>query len=231
MDNFNSKLESILEIKINDIDLYRIAFTHRSYLNENKGYRFQSNERLEFLGDAILQFLSSEYLYKKYPYFPEGKLTNIRAAVVCTESLALASKNLGYGEFLLLSKGEESTGGRDREYILANTFEAVLGAIYMDNDIHCCRKFLEHSLFTAVKEVVDNNLFKDAKSTFQELAQELKGITPNYRDIEDWGPDHDKTFKVGVYLDDKFYGEGLGGSKQDAQQEAAKRALEIWGKI
>jgi len=217
-----------LGVRIKNKDWYKTAFTHRSYLNENKDHPFPSNERLEFLGDAILQFLSSEYLYTQYPSYPEGKLTNIRAAIVCTKSLASASEKLGYGDFLLLSHGEDITGGRQREYILANTFEAVLGAMYLDSDIDTCRKFLNKVLFNKIKDVVESKAFKDAKSLFQELAQEKTGATPTYRVLADWGPDHNKTFRIGVFLEEKMYGEGEGSSKQEAQQKAAKDALEKW---
>lgn len=230
-DEKTKKLEEILGCKINNRDLFTTAFVHRSYLNESKECEFSSNERFEFLGDAILQFLSSEHLFTIFPEFPEGKLTNIRAAVVCTESLAETSKELEYGQFLMLSRGEEVTGGREREYILANTFEAVLGALYLDSGITNCRKFLKKTLFKKIQKVIDDQSFKDAKSVFQELSQEEKGVTPTYKVLDDWGPDHNKTFKVGVFLEDKIYGEGLGKSKQEAQQDAAKKALENWGDI
>ena len=222
------ELEEVIGTAINDRELYQTAFTHRSYLNENRGYRLPSNERLEFLGDAILQFLSSEYLYAQYPDYPEGRLTNIRAAIVCTSSLAQESSRLGYGQHLLLSHGEDMTGGREREYILANTFEAVLGAIYLDNNVDTCREFLHKQLFPKIEQVVKNKEFKDAKSNFQELAQDKYGITPTYEVLEDWGPDHSKTFKVGVFLEDRQLGWGVGNSKQEAQQAAAQNALGGW---
>lgn len=220
------KIENILGVPLTDVELYKTAFTHRSYLNEHEEYNNPSNERLEFLGDAVLQLLSSDYLYLKYPNSPEGELTNFRSSIVCTSSLAEDAKRLGYGDFLLLSNGEEATGGRDREYILANTFEAVLGALFMDKGIKVCREFVKKELFYKVDNIVDNKLYKDAKSRFQEKAQEITGLTPNYEVLDSWGPDHEKTFKIGVYLGDEQYGEGEGRSKQKAEQKAAENALE-----
>ncbi len=206
------KLEKILNIKVKDKDLFLTAFTHRSYLNEHSTYELPSNERLEFLGDAVLQLLSSEHLFKNYPN-PEGDLTNFRAAIVCTESLALEAGRLGYGEFLLLSKGEEASGGRDREYILANTFESVLGAIFLQEGLEKCREFVEKELFYKVSGIIDNKSYKDAKSEFQEKAQEKLGVTPSYVVLDSWGPDHERIFKVGVYLSREEYGVGEGASK------------------
>jgi ribonuclease-3 len=220
-----NKLAETLQIEIEDVNLYRTAFTHRSYLNEHPSYKNPSNERLEFLGDAVLQLLSSEYLYDKYPDSPEGDLTNYRSAVVCTQSLAEEAKRLGYGDFLLLSHGEEVTGGRDREYILANTFEAVLGAIYLENDLEICREFVARELFYKIEDIVQNEDYKDAKSQFQEVAQQKLNTTPLYKVLDSWGLDHEKTFRVGVYLGEDLWGEGEGSSKQRAEQQAANYAL------
>lgn len=225
------KINTILGIEIENLDHFKIALTHRSYLNEHRDYKFPSNERLEFLGDAVLQFLTSEHLYKNHPKSPEGLLTNYRAAIVCTKSLAERSKELGYGELLLLSKGEEETGGRDREYILANTFEAVLGALYLDQNINTCRKFLEKTLFPHLKPIIENEEYKDHKSTFQEIAQERFGITPIYQVLSESGPDHAKRFITGVFAGSKKYGEGEGSSKQKAEQAAARDALEKLGEV
>lgn len=222
------KINEILKLEFKNEELIRTAFTHRSYLNEHPEYKNPSNERLEFLGDAVLQFLSSEFLYNEFPTYPEGNLTNIRAALVCTPSLAEESKRLGYGEYLLLSNGEEANGGRSRQYILANTFEAVLGAIYMEAGIETCREYLITNLFYKVKDIVSNNAYKDFKSSFQEKAQAKVGQTPNYKVIEQIGPDHNKTFKVALMLGDKVYGTGEGSSKQKAEQQAAKNALDNW---
>ena len=227
MENFDlTQLETVLGTKITDIGLFETAFTHRSYLNEHTEYKNPSNERLEFLGDAVLQLLSSEFLYMKYPQSPEGDLTNFRASIVCTPSLAEEAKKLGYGSFLYLSKGEEATGGRNREYILANTFEAVLGALFLEKGLDFCRNFVQEKLLYKVDSIVKAEAFKDAKSKYQEAAQEKFGVTPRYDVIESWGMDHDKTFKVGVYLNDNLKGVGEGKSKQRAEQNAAVDALD-----
>lgn len=219
-------LEETLKLKISDKDLYTTAFTHRSYLNEHPEYNNPSNERLEFLGDAVLQLLSSEFLFNKYPDAPEGNLTNYRAAIVCTASLAEEAKRLNYGDHLLLSVGEEATGGRDREYILANTFEAVLGAIYLEQGIQKCREFVDNELMYKVDDIVKSKTYKDSKSKFQELAQEKMGLTPSYKVLDSWGLDHEKTFKIGVYVGDEEMGIGEGSSKQRAEQNAANKALD-----
>jgi len=224
------KLEKILGIEIEDKEIFTIAFTHRSYLNEHPKYKYPSNERLEFLGDAVLQLLSSEYLYKKY-LNPEGDLTNFRSALVCTKSLGEEAGRLGYGEFLLLAKGEESNDGRKSEYILANTFEAVLGAIYLQEGLETCRKFVAKELLYKTDEIIENKTYKDAKSEFQEKAQEILGVTPQYKVLDSWGPDHEKQFKVGVYLSREEYGVGQGGSKQKAEQGAALDALDRLDKL
>jgi ribonuclease-3 len=219
------KLEETLKIKITSEDLFTTAFTHRSYLNEHPSYKFPSNERLEFLGDAVLQLLSSEYLYENYPN-PEGDLTNFRSALVCTESLGEEAARLGFGDFLLLSKGEEANNGRENEYILANTFEAVLGAIYLQENLEVCRDYVEKELFYKSKEIIESKSYKDAKSRFQEKAQDILGVTPQYKVVDSWGPDHKKEFKVAVYLSREKYGEGEGPSKQKAEQKAALNALD-----
>ncbi len=226
MDLDFKKLSKILGTKIKDDNLYVIAFTHRSFLNEHADYKNPSNERLEFLGDAVLQVVSSEFLFEHFQGSPEGDLTNFRAALVCTTSLAKEAKRLGYGDFLLLSNGEEATGGREREYILANTFEAVLGAMYLENGLDQCKKFVEKELLYKINEIIENESYKDAKSKFQELAQEKFGITPSYQIEDSWGQDHKKTFKVAVFLDKDKYGEGEGKSKQRAEQKAAKNGID-----
>lgn len=220
------KIEKILGIKVSDSELFKTAFTHRSYLNEHPTYTHPSNERLEFLGDAVLQLISSDFLYRRYPSSNEGVLTNYRAAIVCTPSLAEEAKRLGYGELLFLSNGEETSGGREREYILANTFEAVLGALYLDKGMSVCIDFVQRELLYKIEEMVERQDYKDAKSTFQEISQEKTGITPVYKVVDAWGADHDKTFRVAVFLDDKIYGQGEGASKQRAEQNAALEALD-----
>jgi ribonuclease-3 len=212
------------------LDPSKIAFIHRSYLNEHSETGLESNERLEFLGDAVLQFLSSEYLYNKYPKKPEGELTAIRSSLVCTTSLAEESKKLNYGEKLKLSVGEEDTGGREKDYILANTFEAVLGAMYLEQGIETCRKFLERGLLTKTKTIIDQKLYIDFKSHFQEIAQAKFYTTPTYKILREWGLDHEKKFQVGVYVGKKCWGVGEGGSKQRAEVDAARVGLEKIGK-
>ncbi len=218
-------LEEKLGIRVKNKEVFKTAFTHRSYLNEHPSYDLPSNERLEFLGDAVLQLISSEYLYNNYPN-SEGDLTNFRSALVCTESLAEEAERLGLGDYLLLSKGEESSGGREREYILANTFEAVLGAIFLQEGINVCREFVSKELLYKTDNIIQKKDYKDPKSEFQEIAQEKLGVTPTYTVLDSWGPDHQKSFKVGVYLGREEYGIGEGLSKQKAQQEAATKALD-----
>lgn len=217
-------LENNLGLKFNRRELLETALTHRSYLNEHKQIKI-SNERLEFLGDAVLQFLSSRFLYEKFPGSPEGELTNYRASLVCAPSLAQASRQLNLGEYLFLSKGEEESGGRKREYILANTFEAVLGALFLDQGMDECRKLLEKELLPKIDEILQNRTYKDFKSLFQEYAQEKFNQTPEYREINSFGPDHNRTFVMGAFINNKEMGKGEGGSKQKAEQEAARDAL------
>jgi ribonuclease-3 len=214
-----------LEVKFKDLKLLQQAMTHRSYLNEHRGHKLEHNERLEFLGDAVLELVVTEYLYNNYPN-PEGELTGWRAALVNGEMLASIAKNLGVEEFLMMSKGEAKDTGRARQYLLANAFEAIVGAIYLDRGYGSAEKFISKNVISKLSEVLDKGLYLDPKSYFQEKAQEIVGITPSYRVIKEWGPDHDKHFIVGVYLEDELVAEGEGKSKQEAQREAAKNGLE-----
>ena len=223
------KVQENLNTTLKNEELFKTSFTHRSYLNEHTTYPNPSNERLEFLGDAVLQLLSSNFLYDKYPKSPEGDLTNFRSSIVCTPSLAAEAKRLSYGENLLLSNGEEATGGRDREYILANTLEAFIGSLYLDRGIKVCQKFIEKYLLSELPKIIENGLFRDAKSAFQEESQERAGITPTYQVLEEWGPDHAKSFIIGVFLGKTLIAKGEGSSKQEAEVEAAKNALETKG--
>jgi ribonuclease-3 len=218
-------LEHSLNIIFNNKELLRTALTHRSFLNEHKETKC-SNERLEFLGDAVLQFLSSRFLYDKFPGSPEGDLTNFRASLVCAPSLAEASRSLNFGEFLFLSRGEEDSGGRKREYILANTFEAFLGALFLDQGLEPCKKMVEENLFPKIDQILSDQTYKDYKSRFQEHAQEKYNQTPEYKEVGSWGPDHNKTFQMGVYIGERELGKGDGSSKQKAEQAAAKNALD-----
>lgn len=205
----------------------KLAFIHRSYLNESKTVT-ESNERLEFLGDSILSFLTSDFLFRSYPDLPEGELTNFRSAMVKTSTLASISKKLGLGGYLLLSKGEEEGGGRNNISILADTFEAFLGAIYIDQGLPTVKKILQSELFPILKKILEDKAYKDAKSTFQEVVQEETRISPVYKVLQEKGPDHAKEFTVGVYVGNTLWGKGTGKSKQEAETESAKAALEKW---
>jgi len=201
------------------------AFIHRSYLNENQSWKRGSNERLEFLGDAVLEFLTSKHLYKKYDKEPEGILTAYRSSLVKTETLAALAKELNFGDKLKLSKGEDDSGGRESEYLLADTFEAFIGALYIDQGIPSCQKFLEETLFPKLEKIIETKAYKDYKSTLQEIAQEKQNATPVYKVLSEKGPDHHKTFTISVIIRDKKEGMGEGSSKQRAEVEAARDAL------
>ncbi|RLC33597.1 MAG: ribonuclease III [Candidatus Nealsonbacteria bacterium] len=226
MKNF-SILERKLKIKFKNKNLLTQAFVHRSYINENPNFRLHHNERLEFLGDAVLELAVTEYLFKKYPKKPEGELTNWRAALVNAKILAEISQSLGFNDFLLLSRGEAKETGKARQYILANTFEAFVGSLYLDQGYKACNKFIEKEVIKELPRIIEGRLFKDAKSLFQEKSQEIVGITPAYKVLKEWGPDHAKHFVMGVFLKDELVSEGEGSSKQEAEEEAARRALEI----
>lgn len=222
-----SKLENKLKISFSNKDNLIHAFIHRSYLNENKKMGLTSNERLEFLGDTVVSFIISSYLYNKFPKMTEGELTEIRSAVVNTKSLAKASVKLDLGSYLLLSRGEEESGGRTNITLLANTFEALTGAIYLEKGTETAMSFLEIFLFPEIDEVVKEENYKDHKSRLQEIVQEKKKISPEYKLIKAVGPDHAKEFEIAVFVDSKQLGKGSGRSKQEAEQNAAGAALEI----
>lgn len=218
------KLEKKLGLKFKEWHLLRNAFVHRSYLNEHKSSKMKNNERLEFLGDAVLELVVTEHLYSNYPN-PEGELTNWRSALVKGKMLAKIAKELNLGEYLYLSHGEENSGGRDKDYLLANTFEAVIGVVYLELGYEKVRKFIEKFLLVHLEDILEKGAYIDAKSKFQEIAQEKVGITPIYQLLHDKGPDHDKIFTMGAYVEDRIVGKGQGGSKQDAEQKAAEDAL------
>jgi ribonuclease III len=224
-----SKFEKKLNIKFKNKDLIMQAFLHRSYLNENKGLKMDHNERLEFLGDAVVELVVTEYLYAKYPKKPEGDLTSYRAALVNTSTLSSVATGLSMNDYLLLSKGEAKDTGRARQYILANTFESFVGALYLDQGYEAAKDFIAKNLFSLTDEIVEKGLWQDAKSRFQEVAQEKDNITPQYKTVQEIGPDHEKNFIVGVYLNEKEIGKGEGKSKQEAEQAAAQNALESKG--
>jgi len=201
-----------------------MALTHRSYLNENTKWHLPHNERLEFLGDAVLELVVTEYLYNNYPN-PEGEMTNWRAALVNANMLAKVSGEFDLNDFVLLSRGEAKDTGRARQYILANAIEALIGSIYLDQGYEKSKEFITRFVIKELKEIIEKKLFRDPKSLFQEKAQEKVGVTPTYEVLEEWGPDHARNFKVGVYLGNELIGEGQGPSKQEAQQVAAEDAL------
>ncbi|PIT97005.1 ribonuclease III [Candidatus Campbellbacteria bacterium CG10_big_fil_rev_8_21_14_0_10_35_52] len=223
------QFEKKLNIVFKNKNLLKQSFIHRSYLNENKNMKIAHNERLEFLGDAVLELVVTEYLYGKYPKKTEGDLTSYRAALVNTITLASVANLLDMNNFLLLSKGEAKDIGRARQYILANTFESFVGALYLDQGYNAAKDFIAKNLFPLTNEIVEKGLWQDSKSRFQEVAQEKVSITPQYKTIQEIGPDHEKNFIVGVYLDEDLIGEGEGKSKQEAEQSAARKALLVKG--
>lgn len=228
-----AEFENKIGVQFRDRAVLREAFTHRSYINETREKGLDHNERLEFLGDAVVELAVTDFLYKKYPKSNEGELTSYRAALVNAVTLGNLGIDLGMEEFLLLSKGEaKDKGTKARQIILANAFEALVGAIYLDLGYDTVNTFLKTHLLGKTEEIVKKELWRDAKSYFQEEAQEHVGITPSYRVISEEGPDHDKDFNVGVYLNDELIGEGSGKSKQDAEQGAAADGLKKkgWGK-
>ena len=220
-----SKLESKIGIKFDNQDLLRQALVHRSYLNENPDFPLEDNERLEFLGDAVLEMVVTEYLYQNYPN-PEGELTNWRAALVNTKMLSKVANRLKVNNYLLLSRGEAKDVGRARQYILANTFEALIGAIYLDQGYEKIDQFIKREILKKLPQIIKEKLYQDPKSRFQEEAQDRFGITPVYEVIKEWGPDHAKQFIVGVYLNQELVAQGQGASKQEAQEKAAEAGLE-----
>ena len=223
-----SPLEEKIKTNFKDKNLLLQALTHRSYINENPKWPLDHNERLEFLGDAVLELVVTEHLYRTYPN-PEGELTNWRAALVNAVMLADISKVFDLNEYILLSRGEAKDTGRARQYILANAMEAVIGAIYLDQGYEKSAEFIHAFVLSELPRIIKDNLYRDAKSLFQEKAQEQIGVTPNYEVIQEWGPDHARQFKVGVYLGKDLIAEGEGPSKQEAQQKAAESALKARG--
>lgn len=221
-----AELEKIIAYQFRDRKLLEEALTHRSYLNERPDWRAPHNERLEFLGDAALELAVTEALYHRYPESEEGRLTALRAALVNYQMLAVIGKALGVEPFILLSRGEAKDTGRAREVILANVMEAIIGAIYLDGGYDATKTFVERVVLVRLDDVFRNRLDKDAKSLLQEKAQADDKVTPTYRVLEDHGPDHQKTFVVGVYFGEKLMGTGNGLSKQDAELEAARDALQ-----
>ncbi len=223
-----AQLKEKLAIGITNDDLFQEALTHRSFLNEHKGYAHPHNERLEFLGDAVLELVVTRHLFDHFDN-PEGELTSFRAALVNGDMLGKIGHSLGLQDFLLMSRGEAKDTGRARNYLVANAMEAVIGALYLDQGYDAAKDFIERYVLTHLPEVLEQGLYTDAKSRFQEVAQEKVGVTPGYRVLREWGPDHDRHFIAGVYLGDELVAEGEGVSKQEAQRAAAKAGLEKKG--
>ncbi len=218
------ELEKILQTKIKDPDLYLSAFTHRSYLNENRGFHLPHNERLEFLGDAVLELCATEYLYKNYSH-PEGELTNFRSALVNYKMLSSIASRLGLEQFLLMSRGEAKDTGRARQVILANCIEALIGAMYLDLGYQACTNFIGREILVELENIIEDGKYMDPKSKLQEMVQEKSGITPHYGVISETGPDHNKTFVLAAFVAEKEVGRGVGPSKQEAEVSAAEDAL------
>ncbi len=216
-------------VQFNNPDTLLQAFVHRSYVNENRDFHLGHNERLEFLGDAVLELIATDYLFSAYPDKAEGELTAIRSAIVNTQSLSGSADILNLNDYLLLSKGEAKDTGRARGYILANTFEAVIGALYVDQGYDAAKTFVENHLLIKVDDIVANKLWLDSKSYFQEKAQEFYNTTPHYEKMSEEGPDHDKVFTMGLFIGRELVARAQGASKQDAEQVAARKGLEVKG--
>ncbi len=222
-----SIFEKKIAVTFKNKDLLKQAFVHRSYINENKDFNLEHNERLEFLGDAVLELIVTDYLYKKYKDKTEGDLTAYRSALVNATTCSEVATKLGVNDFLLLSRGEMKDTGRARQYILANTLESIIGAIFLDQGYEKAKIFVLDNVSPLIDEIVEKGSWIDAKSLFQERAQDMEGVTPAYKTSKETGPDHDKQFTVGVYLGRELVATGFGKSKQDAEQEAARNALKV----
>ncbi len=233
--DFQAKLKDLqtkLEVEFKDLNLLHLAFVHKSVVNESNDIK-ESNERLEFLGDAVLELVVTDYLFRQYPDEPEGDLTNWRSALVKGKNLAEVARKLGLGTCLLLSRGEELSGGREKDYILANTMEAFIGAMYLDKGYEEASQFVMRHIVVLLQEIIEQGLHIDAKSHIQELAQEKLNVTPRYELMEESGPDHQKLFIMGIYFKKELQGKGGGSSKQEAEQAAAREALKSlgWNKL
>lgn len=222
-----SDFEKKIKIIFKDKNLLKQSFTHRSFINENGATALSHNERLEFLGDAVLELIVTDFLFKKYPHYPEGKLTALRSALVNAVIISEIASKIGMNDYLLLSKGEAKDFGKARQYILANTYEAFIGAMYLDQGYDVVDKFVAKTLLPKTEEIVNKKLWRDAKSLVQERAQEFMSMTPLYKVLHQSGPDHDKHFTVGIYFGTNLIAEGKGQSKQEAEQKAAENALKV----
>ncbi len=219
--------EKKTKIIFKDKNLLKQAFIHRSYINENGNTGLSHNERLEFLGDAVLELIVTDFLYKKYPSYTEGELTALRSALVNAVIIADVAQKIGMNDFLLLSRGEAKDTGKARQYILANTYEAYAGAVYLDLGYEVVNQFVKDTLLPHTEEIVSKKLWRDAKSLVQEKAQEFVEVTPAYKVLSEAGPDHDKHFTVGIFFGSDLIAEGKGKSKQEAEQSAASNALKV----
>lgn len=222
-----SLLEAKLNIFFKNKKLLTEAFCHRSFLNEHPELKINHNERLEFLGDSVLELIVTEHLFFEFPDKSEGELSSYRAALVNAKMLANIAKNLGFEEFLLLSKGEQKGDQKARMYILANTFEAFVGALYLDQGLQKTKSFIFQHLLTKLEEIIEKKLYKNPKSRLQEEAQERLKVTPVYKVLKEWGPDHAKKFIVGVFFNENLVATGEGSSKQEAEEAAAQNALKV----
>ncbi len=222
-----SEFEKNTKIFFTDKNLLKQAFIHRSFINENPGSNLCHNERLEFLGDAVLELIVTDFLYKKYPHYTEGELTAVRSALVNAIIISEVASKIGMNDYLLLSKGEAKDNGKARQYILANTYEAYIGAAYLDQGYKAVDKFVTDTLLPHTEEIVSKKLWRDAKSLVQEKAQEFVQVTPLYKVLHETGPDHDKHFTVGIFFGPNLIAEGKGKSKQEAEQKAAEAALKL----
>jgi ribonuclease-3 len=221
--------EQKLNLDFKDKRLLQQAFIHRSYINEHKSTGLAHNERLEFLGDAVLELVITDFLFNKYPNIPEGRLTAYRSSLVRTESISAAARSMGMNDLLMLSKGESRDMGKARDYILANTFESFVGATYLDQGYDAAKTVISETLFGNIEDIIEEGSWRDAKSYAQEKSQELYSETPRYELVSAVGPDHDKNFVMAIYFGEKKIAEGEGNSKQKAQQSAAQNAIEKEG--
>jgi ribonuclease-3 len=222
-----NQLEKEINIKFNDRNLLQSCLTHRSYLNENRSWPLAHNERLEFLGDAVLELVTTEYLYRNFPN-PEGELTNLRSALVNYKMLSEIAAGIHLDKYIMLSKGEARDLGRARQVILANAIEALIGAIYLDAGFKVAEEFVNKFVINQLEKIVSGGKVLDPKSKYQELTQEKMGVTPHYKVLSEWGPDHNKQFEVGVFVQDKQMAKGQGSSKQEAEISAAENGLKVW---
>ena len=223
-----SLLENILGVVFKDKKILEESLTHRSYINEHPKCGLNHNERLEFLGDAVLELVVTEYLYRKYDK-PEGELTNWRASLVNAEMLGDLAYELGIDRFIMVSKGEHKDNGKARHYILADALEAIIGAMYLDQGYEKCQNFIAKYLLVKLSGIIKNKLYRDSKSLFQEASQDIVGITPAYHVLKEWGPDHAKRFEIGLFLNEEMVAIGEGSSKQEAEQDAAQKGLAVKG--